>query len=127
MVAKVSAPVLSTVIPPVVEVLIRIHAPPSTYRFRLQANRPNPFNPVTTIPFELPIGPESAWRVRIAVYNIAGERIRLLKDDLLPSGTRGEVVWDGKDYRGNPVASGTYYCRFETDRYVETRRMTLIR
>jgi hypothetical protein len=95
--------------------------------FRLFANRPNPFNPTTTIPFQIPSEPSASYRVRIAVYNITGEEIRLLVDEEFPSGTRTEAVWDGLDYRGNQAASGLYYCRFEAGPYAETRRMTLIR
>jgi chitodextrinase len=95
--------------------------------FRLLPNRPNPFNPTTAIPFEIPSTPSASHRVRIAVYNAAGEMVRLLLDEGFPAGTTGEVLWDGSDYRGNPVASGIYYCRFDAGSYRETRRMTLIR
>ncbi|MFH1681162.1 MAG: fibronectin type III domain-containing protein, partial [Candidatus Eisenbacteria bacterium] len=95
--------------------------------FRLLPNRPNPFNPTTSIPFELPSSPAGSYPVRIAVYNSAGEEVRLLLNETLSSGTTSEVLWDGSDYRGNPVASGLYYCRFEAGSYAETRRMTLIR
>ncbi|MBN1826818.1 MAG: hypothetical protein JW958_11185 [Candidatus Eisenbacteria bacterium] len=93
----------------------------------LLPNRPNPFNPTTTIGFELPPAGGAALPVRLAVYNVRGEEVRLLLDETLPTDRRHEVVWDGSDYRGNPVASGSYFYRLTAPSYAETRRMVLIR
>jgi len=110
-----------------IEVELPAPPAPSLEASRLLPNRPNPFNPTTVIPFEISATPGASHRVRIAVYNAAGEMVRLLLDETFPAGTRGEVLWDGSDYRGRPVASGLYYCRFDAGAYRDTRRMTLIR
>lgn len=110
-----------------IEVRIQMHAPESIPAFRLLPNRPNPFNPTTTIPFELPSSPSEPHLVTITVYNVAGERVKVLLDRILAAGTKSQVVWDGTDLRGNPVASGVYYYRFTAGPYAETKRMTLIR
>ncbi len=88
----------------------------------LRQNRPNPFNPRTTIPFDLPAG----GRVRLRVYDAAGRCVRTLRDADLPRG-RHEAVWDGRDARGRAVASGSYFARLTADGRVETVRMGLVR
>ena len=91
-------------------------------RFALHANAPNPFGPVTTIRFDLP-RPSS---VRLDVFDISGRRVRALVDEQLPAGTRS-IIWDGRDDRGNPTASGIYFYRFNAGAYRETRKMTLLK
>ncbi|MBN1825689.1 MAG: hypothetical protein JW958_05425 [Candidatus Eisenbacteria bacterium] len=96
-------------------------APPA--RFALEPNRPNPFNPITSISFELP----EACPVTIGVYAITGERIHTLVDGIsFPEG-RHAVVWDGRDDAGRAVASGVYFCRIDAGGRTESRKMSLIR
>jgi hypothetical protein len=90
--------------------------------FGLDQNYPNPFNPMTVIRFALP----EAQPVRLAIYNVRGQRIRLLVDEERPAG-RHEVVWDGADDHGRGVASGTYFARIESSAGVLTRKMLLAR
>ncbi len=85
--------------------------------FQLSQNYPNPFNPTTTISFSLP---ESA-PVLLEVYNIAGQRVTTLVDDVYPSGHHS-VVWDGSN-----VASGVYFYRIAAGDRVETRKMLLMK
>ncbi|MFH1279734.1 MAG: fibronectin type III domain-containing protein [Candidatus Eisenbacteria bacterium] len=110
-----------------IDVLILMHAAEGVPLFRLLPNRPNPFNPTTTIPFELPSSPSEPHLVTITVYNVAGERLKVLLDKILTAGTKSQTTWDGTDWRGEPVASGVYYYRFTAGSYSETKRMTLIR
>lgn len=91
--------------------------------FRLGQNYPNPFNPETEIPLRIAVG---ARRVRVEVYNSAGQRVRLLVDAVLPAGETS-LRWDGRDEAGAPVASGTYLYRAVADDAVQLRRMTLVR
>jgi hypothetical protein len=95
--------------------------------FRLYANYPNPFNPSTSIRFDL----ASAGRVRIAVYDLTGRLVRVLLDG---SRTAGEysVRWDGLDSACNSVPSGIYVCRMEVlsaggKRFVRSIKMGLVR
>jgi hypothetical protein len=87
---------------------------PST--FQLYQNYPNPFNPTTEIRFDLP----EARHVVVAVYNMLGQRVRLLRDaDLLP----GHYVlnWDARNDNGEPVPGGAYLCRVEAIRYADNQ------
>lgn len=76
--------------------------------FSLQQNYPNPFNAVTTIQFDLP----RAGQVRVEIFNVLGQRVRILVDEELQPGYK-QVVWDGTDQSGNPVASGVYFYRLK--------------
>ena len=78
--------------------------------FRLEQNRPNPFNPVTTLAFELP----AAGAVELVVYNAAGRRVATLIDGHAEAGRRS-VTWRGVDEAGRPVASGVYFFRLTHD------------
>lgn len=75
---------------------------------RLAPSYPNPFGARATIPFHLP----RASRVRLVVFDAAGRHVRTLERGDIAAG-RQERVWDGRDERGRPVASGTYRVRLE--------------
>jgi len=90
--------------------------------FGLSQNYPNPFNPATTIRFSL----ETKAHVRLSVYDILGRKITTLINEELPSGNHS-ITWNGKDYKGNEVASGIYFYRIETDSFSETRKMVLLK
>jgi hypothetical protein len=90
---------------------------------RLLPNIPNPFNPVTTISFELP----ASSRVDLRIYDVSGRLMRiLLGEDLLEAG-RHEVAWNGRDESGRIVSAGVYFCRLEAGSITKTRRMTLVK
>ena len=72
--------------------------------FSLQQNFPNPFNPVTTIAYDL----ASAGRVSLVVYDVTGREIVRLVNERKPAGVYS-VAWDGKNSGQQPVASGTYF------------------
>lgn len=89
---------------------------------RLHANYPNPFNPQTTLRYELPAeGP-----VRLAIYSLSGQLVRVLVEGRQPAGSR-QASWDGRDDRGEPVASGVYLCRLETPQAVLLQKMVLVK
>jgi hypothetical protein len=89
---------------------------------RLYPNDPNPFNPRTTIRFDLP----GAGPVRLVVYDVAGRLIRVLADGELAAGAH-EAVWDGRDLSGRFMASGSYLARLEAGGKLTTVRMSLVR
>ena len=92
-------------------------------RYALHGNVPNPFNPTTTLRFDLP----EAAMVELAVYDLAGRLLRrLVAGESYPAGFH-EAVWDGRDGSGRSVGSGVYLYRLETGAYRETKRMTLVR
>ncbi|MBW6514097.1 MAG: VCBS repeat-containing protein [Candidatus Syntrophosphaera sp.] len=86
----------------------------------LSQNYPNPFNPSTTISFQIAEDGET----RLAVYNLKGQLVRVLKDEYSSQG-RHSVVWDGRDESGHPVASGLYLYRLQTRDASLTKRMLL--
>jgi len=94
-------------------------APPS--RPRLAGNYPNPFNPGTTIRFELP----ERTAVTLAVYDLQGRMVRKLLNGASRDAGPHEVVWDGRDARGAAAASGVYLYRLITERGEEAGKMAL--
>jgi hypothetical protein len=88
----------------------------------LSQNFPNPFNPLTTIGFDL----AQAGHVRLSVYDPRGRLVRLLLDAMLPA-DRHRTVWDGRDNKGARVSSGIYYSRLETADGVFHRKMALLK
>jgi len=88
----------------------------------LHQNYPNPFNPATRISFSLP----NTGQVRLDIFNFLGQRVSTLVDSTLEAGYH-ELIWDGNDSDGGTAASGIYFYRIETDRYVDSRRMMLLK
>ena len=91
-------------------------------RLTLGANYPNPFNPKTTLSFDLP----QAGPVDLAVYDITGRRVATLVDAELTAG-RHTVTWLGRDQFGRQVASGIYFSRLIQGGEILTRKMTLLK
>jgi hypothetical protein len=89
---------------------------------RLHASFPNPFNPVTTVRFDL----RRAGRVRIGVYDLAGRLVRRLVDEQRPAGTH-DVPWQGRNQAGRTVAAGVYFIRLEADGLIDTQRVALVK
>ena len=89
---------------------------------RLAPNAPNPFNPRTSIRYEL----ASPGFVRLLVFDVQGRLQRRLVEGSRSAGVH-EVVWDGTDESGRPLASGVYYYRMDTDGFESTRKMILAR
>jgi len=84
---------------------------------------PNPFNPATTITYDLP----EPSPVSLRVFDVGGRRVRVLRQDVVEDRGRHHVIWDGRNDAGRPVAAGIYFCRLETGRHVATRRMVIVR
>jgi hypothetical protein len=92
-------------------------------RVALGQNRPNPFNPSTVIPFELP----AATRVELRVHDVGGRLIkRVIDGATLPAGYHS-ARWDGRDERGLTVASGVYLATLRAGGETFTRKMMVIR
>jgi flagellar hook assembly protein FlgD len=90
----------------------------------LGPNAPNPFAAVTRIGFDVPTPGQG---VRIAVYDVRGALVRVLKEGWTAAG-RGEVVWDGRRADGTPARSGLYLCRMTVGtKLVGLRRLTVLR
>lgn len=97
-------------------------SPPQS--FALLQNFPNPFNPETTIRFDLPHPSE----VRLQIFNVHGQLLRTLFEGALKPGA-WQRAWDGKDARGNEVPSGVYFYRLQVNggEWSSARKMILMR
>lgn len=96
--------------------------PPTRHGARFLPNLPNPFNPRTTIRFEL----QDPARVRLVLVDARGRQVGVLVDGVRDAGP-GEVVWDGRDAKGSRVASGVYRARLEVDGVaVDHQALTLV-
>ncbi len=89
---------------------------------RITGNAPNPFNPRTTIRYEL----AAAGEVRLDVYDLAGRRVRTLVNGRQEAGPQ-RVVWDGRDDAGRPGATGVYLVRLRTASGDDRRTVTLVK
>jgi photosystem II stability/assembly factor-like uncharacterized protein len=86
------------------------------------SNYPNPFNPVTTVSYAL----TEAAEVDLAVYDLAGRRVRTLERGRRDAG-RHETVWDGATSGGRSAASGTYFLRMNAGGRVSVAKMNLVK
>jgi len=91
-------------------------------QFVLSQNTPNPFNGVTAIEYEI----GSLSHVKLQIFNIRGEVIRVLTDEFQGAGKYRES-WDGTTMTGREAATGLYICRLQVDGRILTRKMTMIR
>jgi hypothetical protein len=93
------------------------------FKFALDQNHPNPFNPSTTISFTL--SEEST--VSLRVYDVAGRLVKdLIPNEGLPAGKK-DIVWNGTDAHGKLVSTGVYFYVLDTGTERATRRMALVK
>ena len=93
--------------------------------FQLYPNYPNPFNPETTLKYNLPTD-QQAYPVKIKIYDALGRLIITLKDELQNPGLHS-VKWNGKNSVGQGVTSGIYFYVVEAGKYKATQKMLLLR
>ena len=91
--------------------------------FTLGQAYPNPFNPMTTIDYQLP----RAVPVWLTIYALDGRRVRVLKAGEVEGPGRGEAVWRGRDDGGRPVAAGLYVYRLRAGDFMATRKVMLLK
>ncbi len=91
--------------------------------FALYSGYPNPFNPMTTLRYDLP----EPSAVRLLIYDVAGRQVRtLISSDKVEAG-RHELTWNGRDDRGRTLAAGVYFYRLETGSFSSSKRLTLVK
>jgi hypothetical protein len=90
--------------------------------FALHGNHPNPFNPSTTIVFDLP----SPRSVQVDVYGLDGRRVARIHSGRLEAGRR-RVTWDGVDDGGRRVAAGPYLYRVQAGDWSATGKMVMVK
>jgi hypothetical protein len=88
----------------------------------LRPNRPNPFNPTTTIEFSL----ARQENVTLAVYDVTGRLVKMLLDEPKAAG-RYQQVWEGRDNAGAPLASGVYFLRMNAGTKSFVRKMVMLK
>ena len=94
----------------------------SATNFRLGTNYPNPFNAATKIVYELP----KETTVQLVIFSVDGREIKQLDSGYKQAGQH-VVSWDGKNAKGNDVASGLYFYRLIAGKFRDTKRMLLLR
>jgi hypothetical protein len=90
--------------------------------YALKQNYPNPFNPTTTIAYDLPRNSD----VTFNIYSVTGQLVRTLNQGSVTAG-RHSVVWDGKDFNGNQLASGIYFYQIKAGSFNKTMKMMLVK
>jgi hypothetical protein len=93
-----------------------------TLHFKEMTNYPNPFNPKTVVEFGL----AHTSPVKLTVYDVSGRVVRTLVDREMATGTY-QVLWNGNDSNGHPVAAGVYYCRLEAGARMEMTKLVLVK
>ncbi len=90
--------------------------------YAVMSNYPNPFNPQTTISYELNVG----GNMELAVYNMLGQQIVSLANGFVEAGDYN-MVWNSVDANGNEVSSGIYLLKLTTENQVVSNKITLLR
>jgi C1A family cysteine protease len=90
----------------------------------LYNNYPNPFNPTTTIAFELK--EDSTAKTELTVYNLKGQKVKQLVSEQLPAGQHS-YIWNGKDDNDKQVSSGVYFYKLKSGNFSETKKMLLLK
>jgi hypothetical protein len=94
--------------------------------FKLHSNYPNPFNPTTTVGFDIPPTRSELVDVKIVIYNTLGQVTKNLYQDKLGAGSY-EVQWDGTTDSGNNAPSGIYFLVFRTHEFSQTKKLVLVK
>jgi len=90
--------------------------------FMLSQNFPNPFNATTCLEYGLPYDTQ----VEVEVYNLLGRKVRTLVQGRQKAGFY-RVVWDGSDELGRKLASGIYICVMKAGKFIEVRKIVLLK
>ena len=89
------------------------------------SNYPNPFNPSTTISFEL--NTETSENTEIEIYNLKGQKVKTFSNLQITQSPNHPIVWDGTDENNKPVSSGIYFCKLKIGGTERSRKMLLLK
>jgi hypothetical protein len=92
------------------------------FLYALQNNYPNPFNPTTTVQYQIP----ENTQVRLVVYDMLGQIVRTIVDEAQEAGYYS-VEWDGRNNNGESVSSGVYIYRIQVGSFVTSKKMNFIK
>jgi hypothetical protein len=85
-------------------------------------NYPNPFNPTTTIMFEIGV----AGKTQVDIYNIKGQKVKTLFDEEMETGQHS-IIWNGKDSNNKNVSSGMYFYKISVNGKQKTKKMIMLK
>jgi flagellar hook assembly protein FlgD len=91
-------------------------------QYYLEQNFPNPFNPSTTIQYNLP----NQEQVKLNVYNVLGQLVKTLVNSFQSAGFHS-VIWDGSNNNGQKVSSGIYFYKIDAGKFINIKKMILIK
>ncbi|MDP6418316.1 MAG: FlgD immunoglobulin-like domain containing protein, partial [Candidatus Krumholzibacteria bacterium] len=106
----------------IVGTVVSTDAENPVYQTALRGAWPNPFNPKTSLRFEL----ESRSVCRISVHDVRGREIALLQDGPLDAGSH-DLSWDGRNHKGRALPSGVYFARMQSGGKLFTQKLTLLK
>ena len=95
---------------------------PVPTEFALHNNYPNPFNPTTTINYDLP----QDGSVRLIIYDVMGREVTRLVNGFTPAGYHS-VRWDARNKMGENVSAGVYFYHLQSGTFVKTQKMVLLK
>ncbi len=98
---------------------ILVHSQQETYLYNAY---PNPFNPETTISFDLPV----RGKTELSIFNIRGQKITTLINEEMSMGHHS-IIWDSKDNNGKSAPSGVYFYRLKTNDKALTKKIMLLK
>ena len=91
-------------------------------KYALHQNYPNPFNPITTLRYELP----ENGLVNIIIYDMLGKQVKTLINQTQDAGYRS-IIWDATNDYGKPVSAGIYLYQIQAGKYMQTKKMVLLK
>lgn len=98
------------------------HSTPVAKATSLKGNYPNPFNPVTTISFDI----AQEGHVSLDIFNVKGQKVKTLVNDRMTAGSH-TIQWNGTDDNNKKVGSGIYFYNMKSGKYTNTRKMILMK
>ena len=104
------------------QILSGVRGTPKPSAISLHPAQPNPFNPSTTIRYDI----ATPSHVNLSIFDVRGARVATLVDETQPAGVKS-IVWSARDDRGQALASGVYLCRLEAGGEHQTLKLVLLK
>ncbi|MDO9576911.1 MAG: YCF48-related protein [Candidatus Cloacimonadales bacterium] len=89
------------------------------------SNYPNPFNPTTTISFEL--NTETSENTELVIYNLKGQKVKTFLNLPISQSSNQQIIWDGTDDNNKPVSSGIYFYKLKAGDFEQTKKCLLLK
>ena len=102
--------------------ILSVDEPELVNNYILLDNYPNPFNPTTTIQYEL----SQRSDIQITIYDLLGRKVTTIVSEIQEAGYKS-VIWDATNSNGQPVSAGVYLYRIKAGDFVQTKKMILLK